>query len=1028
MNARLISASICCAGVCWCLSTLHAAERPLISSYERHGDSIALRVNLPSGLRHAVLEAREGVGTADSEALIAGALDGGEAVATFHVPLGEGMQFLTLRAGEEPDPPPSRYSGPAYFSTTSLSTMPLSTEQRLGHVLNRLGYGPSPAGRARVAEAGVGAYVEEQLHPTRIDETDNLRLQEAEAALFEVFQPHLDTVLVQPGEAWRYFKGTTAPPSIWREPDFDDSSWLEGPAGIGYGDGDDATVLDDMRATADQPGYPSVFLRRTFNISDPDALDQLILRVDYDDGYVAYLNGVEVARANLDGNPPPHDATTTDSREAGSPDEIDLTAQVGLVQPGANVLAFQVHNYDLTSSDLSLIPTLLSRTILPVDPVVRIGGVNELQQLIHVRGVYSRRQLQAALAEFWENHFTTDYDKVVDYLDDLDNSDGTDAMGRDQAEAEAAQAEYEEYQFFYDHALGQFGDLLLYSATSPAMLIYLDNVLNQRGSPNENYAREILELFAFGVDNRYTQADIEELARCFTGWTLRKVATQERPAFPESARNPLTQPAVQFEDEVLLDLGPGWTYFKGQSEPSPAAGGTPGLNWTQPDFDDSAWLSGSTGFGYADGDDATVLDDMRNSYGSIYLRREFTLEDRESWEGLLLSVAYDDGFVAYLNGVEVARSETLENVGTPPPFNAFATGNHEASQPEDAYYLTNPLELIPLAPEFNVLAIHVYNVTLNSSDLSMRPRILQRRPLPGSIENGDPNGGWVFRFNPDEHDAGPKQLFPGTAYALTVPEGRVGAEGVLDATEVIDAMISHPSTREFICLKLINRLVSDDISLTSYHNGTAPDPLKTLMDDALAAWMSTTPPGNIETVLRAILRPDTQDGTFWSEIAYHSKVKTPVEFINSSLRALDAEATGTTLPSANAALGMELFTRDDPDGWSELGFDWVDTGSLLARIQFLQRLAANNTPSVTWDLDALAASLPDPSATGWIDYFDALLYEGNLPVERRELLLRFASTNDQGEPTPLDPARADYRRRVQDLVALILALPEFHLQ
>ena len=68
------------------------------------------------------------------------------------------------------------------------------------------------------------------------------------------------------------------------------------------------------------------------------------------------------------------------------------------------------------------------------------------------------------------------------------------------------------------------------------MLIYLDNVLNRVGEPNENYAREILELYAFGVDNRYTQKDIEELSRCFTGWQIRKVRPDQVLSFPQSAR------------------------------------------------------------------------------------------------------------------------------------------------------------------------------------------------------------------------------------------------------------------------------------------------------------------------------------------------------------------------------------------------------------------------------------------------------------------------------------------------------------
>jgi uncharacterized protein (DUF1800 family) len=75
------------------------------------------------------------------------------------------------------------------------------------------------------------------------------------------------------------------------------------------------------------------------------------------------------------------------------------------------------------------------------------------------------------------------------------------------------------------HALGNFKDLIRASATSPAMLVYLDGKENKKGSPsdvpNENYARELLELHTLGVDGGYTQADVYEAARCLTGWRLR---------------------------------------------------------------------------------------------------------------------------------------------------------------------------------------------------------------------------------------------------------------------------------------------------------------------------------------------------------------------------------------------------------------------------------------------------------------------------------------------------------------------------
>ena len=101
------------------------------------------------------------------------------------------------------------------------------------------------------------------------------------------------------GDNWRYFKGTVEPPVNWKEIGFDDSGWLVGPSGFGYSDGDDATVLSDM-----QNGYLSVYARKAFTVVDPGAVTGLRFSIDYDDGFVAYLNGVEIARNNVTGNPP----------------------------------------------------------------------------------------------------------------------------------------------------------------------------------------------------------------------------------------------------------------------------------------------------------------------------------------------------------------------------------------------------------------------------------------------------------------------------------------------------------------------------------------------------------------------------------------------------------------------------------------------------------------------------------------------------------------------------------------------------
>lgn len=129
------------------------------------------------------------------------------------------------------------------------------------------------------------------------------------------------------------------------------------------------------------------------------------------------------------------------------------------------------------------------------------------------RAVYSNRQLEEVLTDFWYNHFNIYLDKGADrYL--------VTAYERD---------------VIRPHVLGKFKDLLLATAQSPAMLFYLDNVQSvgpdarkvgngkkgKRGL-NENYGRELMELHTLGVDGGYTQKDVTEVARCFTGWTVKQ--------------------------------------------------------------------------------------------------------------------------------------------------------------------------------------------------------------------------------------------------------------------------------------------------------------------------------------------------------------------------------------------------------------------------------------------------------------------------------------------------------------------------
>ena len=164
--------------------------------------------------------------------------------------------------------------------------------------------------------------------------------------------------LIAAGEDWDYFKGVVDPHRSWKDVGFvpEPDSWASGPSGFGYSDGDDATVLGDMEG-----GYSSLFIRKEFVVDVlPEAIP-LELVVDYDDGFVAWLNGVEVARSeNIPVGVPDFQTTTIrgENREAGEPDVIRLGMANDLLVAGANVLAVAGFNASLDSSDFSLVPRL----------------------------------------------------------------------------------------------------------------------------------------------------------------------------------------------------------------------------------------------------------------------------------------------------------------------------------------------------------------------------------------------------------------------------------------------------------------------------------------------------------------------------------------------------------------------------------------------------------------------------------------------------------------------------------------------
>lgn len=129
--------------------------------------------------------------------------------------------------------------------------------------------------------------------------------------------------------------------------------------------------------------------------------------------------------------------------------------------------------------------------------VLASGNAKQLSAAWVYRLLFTPDQLLERVTLFWHSHFATSAEKVTD-----------------------AELNWQQHRILREHAVGDFSQLTQAIAQDPAMLIYLDSSVNRKSHPNENFARELMELFCLGEGN-YSEQDVQELARCFTGWEIK---------------------------------------------------------------------------------------------------------------------------------------------------------------------------------------------------------------------------------------------------------------------------------------------------------------------------------------------------------------------------------------------------------------------------------------------------------------------------------------------------------------------------
>jgi uncharacterized protein (DUF1800 family) len=262
-----------------------------------------------------------------------------------------------------------------------------------------------------------------------------------------------------------------------------------------------------------------------------------------------------------------------------------------------------------------------------------------------------------------------------------------------------------------------------------------------------------------------------------------------------------------------------------------------------------------------------------------------------------------------------------------------------------------------------------------------------------SIDQPNKIGSFVFR--PLAHDNGEKVVL---AHRIA-PGG-----GERDGAEVIEILARHPSTATFIATKLVRRFVSDD-------------PPYGLVQRVAETFKQTD--GNIRSLLVTIINSPE----FFAAANYRGKIKTPFEFVASAVRAANGTTDGSpALVAAVAQTGEPLYLASAPNGYPDTAGPWLNSASLLNRMNFLSSLMANQLSGVRVDLRPLLEGANRRDMSQVLDYLATGLLHNELNSESREIILQqltkpgIVQVNVDGRLSNPD---------IEKIAALILASPEF---
>lgn len=517
----------------------------------------------------------------------------------------------------------------------------------------------------------------------------------------------LVTDLIAANETWKYLDNGSNQGTAWRGASFNDGTWKTGNAQLGYGDGDEATVVSYGADAAKK--HITTYFRKTFNVADKSAYTGLKLELMRDDGAVVYINGQEVYRTYMPVGTIAYNTFASGIADGASESSF-ITTQIGTsaLVNGTNVIAVEIHQSNYSSSDLSFNLKLTALTSGgggggPVDPALITAG------------------------ELWK------------YLDNGSNqgtawrapsfADGTWKTGN-------AQLGY-----------GDGDEATVVSFGPDATKKYITTYFRKSFNVADKSAFTALKLELIRDDGAVVYINGQEVSRnnmpagSIAYNTFAAASADGASESTYVTANMGTDALVNGTNVIAVEIHQSYynssdisfnlklTGVTGTTPTNPAAfipagsswkyldnGTDQGIAWTGTMFGDSGWKTGNAQLGYGDGDEATKVSfgpSSTNKYITTYFRKTFQVADASAFTSLFLELKRDDGAVIYLNGNEIYRNNMP--VG-PIAYNTLAS--HYVDGTAEAAFIKATLSSQYLVTGTNVLAVEVHQSSVTSSDIS----------------------------------------------------------------------------------------------------------------------------------------------------------------------------------------------------------------------------------------------------------------------------------------------------------------------